>query len=143
MQGRRGQGAVAGCGAVTRGKRDFQWARGNGCTPREVPLPALVGHQIEAPKCTTLLLAPAAASPLSMVSDPATPYTPASHYTPGRGELPPPPAQLVEKFLKDRHAVAVEEAQVEVCGTGGAFLLVVGQAWVGGCWGRGGFFWRV
>lgn len=30
---------------------------------------------------------------------------------------PPPPAVLVEKYLKDRHAVAVEEAQVQVLGT--------------------------
>ncbi|GAB4821257.1 hypothetical protein N2152v2_008303 [Parachlorella kessleri] len=54
------------------------------------------------------------ASPLSVASDPCTPFGPtAPLYTPGRGELPPPPAQLVEKFLKDRHAVAVEEAQVQ------------------------------
>ena len=34
--------------------------------------------------------------------------------TPGRGELPPPPARLVEKFLKDHNFMAVAHDQMQV-----------------------------
>jgi hypothetical protein len=35
-------------------------------------------------------------------------------HAPGKGELPPPPASLVEKFLRDHSFLAVQEEQMQV-----------------------------
>lgn len=42
-----------------------------------------------------------------------TPSQPGMH-TPGKGELPPPPASLVEKFLRDHNFLAVAQEQMQV-----------------------------
>lgn len=56
----------------------------------------------------------AAASP-KIGTAPAPPApTSLGLHTPGRGELPPPPASLVEKFLRDHNFLAVQHEQMEV-----------------------------
>lgn len=55
-----------------------------------------------------MVVAAAASLPLPTAPPPPVPGT----LTPGCGELPPPPAHLVERFLHERNAVAVDQEQV-------------------------------
>lgn len=66
--------------------------------------------------CTQSSCVPCPSQPAASPRIGTAPQPPPAH-TPGKGELPPPPASLVEKFLADHNFMAVQQDQMQVGGT--------------------------